>query len=42
MSVNKYTVSSSPHIRSKDTVQGIMGDVFIALLLRSNSRSMVF
>lgn len=32
MSVNKYTVSSSPHIRSKDTVQGIMGDVFIALL----------
>lgn len=27
-----YTVSSSPHIRSKDSVKGIMRDVIIALL----------
>ncbi|MGH4118522.1 RnfABCDGE type electron transport complex subunit D [Clostridium sp.] len=27
-----YTVSSSPHIKSNDSVQGIMGDVIIALI----------
>ncbi|OFI05830.1 electron transport complex subunit RsxD [Clostridium acetireducens DSM 10703] len=32
MSETLYTVSSSPHIRSKDTVAGIMRDVLIALL----------
>lgn len=31
MSNNMYTVSSSPHIHSKDTIQSIMRDVFIAL-----------
>lgn len=32
MSESMYTLSSSPHIRSKDTVQTIMRDVIIALL----------
>ncbi|HOQ16111.1 MAG TPA: RnfABCDGE type electron transport complex subunit D [Defluviitaleaceae bacterium] len=32
MANGKYTVSSSPHIRSTDTIQSIMQDVFIALL----------
>jgi electron transport complex protein RnfD len=32
MSDKMFTVSSSPHIRSKDSVQGIMRDVVIALL----------
>ncbi|WBW97159.1 RnfABCDGE type electron transport complex subunit D [Oceanirhabdus sp. W0125-5] len=32
MSDRMFTVSSSPHIRSNDTVQGIMRDVVIALL----------
>lgn len=32
MSETTYVVSSSPHIRSKDTVQGVMRDVIIALL----------
>jgi H+/Na+-translocating ferredoxin:NAD+ oxidoreductase subunit D len=32
MSENMYAVSSSPHIRSKDSVQGIMRDVVIALM----------
>lgn len=32
MSNSMYTVSSSPHIHSKDSIQGIMRDVFIALL----------
>ena len=27
-----YTVSSSPHIKSNDSVQGIMRDVIIALI----------
>ncbi len=32
MSESMYTLSSSPHIRSKDSVQLIMRDVVIALL----------
>ncbi|EDU37757.1 Na+-transporting NADH:ubiquinone oxidoreductase subunit D [Clostridium sporogenes] len=32
MSESMYTLSSSPHIRSKDSVQSIMRDVVIALL----------
>ncbi|MDS1005287.1 RnfABCDGE type electron transport complex subunit D [Clostridium sp. FAM 1755] len=32
MSESMYTLSSSPHIRSKDSVQSIMRDVIIALL----------
>ncbi|NLM12226.1 MAG: RnfABCDGE type electron transport complex subunit D [Epulopiscium sp.] len=32
MSTEMYTVSSSPHIHSKDSIQSIMRDVFIALL----------
>jgi len=32
MSTEMYTVSSSPHIHSKDSIQGIMRDVLIALL----------
>jgi len=32
MSETTYVVSSSPHIRSKDTVQGVMRDVIIALI----------
>lgn len=32
MSSEMYTVSSSPHIHSKDSIQSIMRDVFIALL----------
>lgn len=32
MAENLYTVSSSPHIRSKDTIQSVMRDVIIALI----------
>lgn len=32
MAENLYTVSSSPHIRSKETVQSVMRDVIIALV----------
>lgn len=32
MENNKFTISSSPHLRAKDTVQSVMGDVVIALL----------
>lgn len=32
MSETMYVVSSSPHIRSKDSIQGIMRDVVIALI----------
>lgn len=32
MAENLYTVSSSPHIRSKETIQSVMRDVIIALV----------
>lgn len=32
MDTNKFTISSSPHVRDKDTVQSVMGDVLIAMV----------
>lgn len=32
MENTKFTISSSPHLRARDTVQSVMGDVLIALL----------